>query len=68
VRYEFILAEHMPDVAHAAFPELLESTVEIGSTGSVMFGDVVDAPHLHGILDRFQDLGLTLLELRRLPD
>ena len=25
-------------------------------------------PHLHGILDRFQDLGFTLLELRRLPD
>ncbi|MER7071776.1 hypothetical protein [Terrabacter sp. NPDC000476] len=68
MRYEFILAEHVPDVAHAAFPELEESTVELGATGSIMFGDVVDAPHLHGILARFQDLGFTLLELRRLPD
>jgi len=68
VRYEFILAEQIPEVTHAAFPELTESTVEVGTTGSVMFGDVVDPPHLHGILDRFQDLGLTLIELRRLPD
>ncbi len=68
MRYEFILVEHISDVARAAFPELKESTVATGTTGSVMFGDVVDAPHLHGILDRFQDLGLTLLELRRLPD
>ncbi len=68
MRYEFILVEQIPDVARAAFPELEESTVATGTTGSVMFGDVVDAPHLHGILDRFQDLGFTLLELRRLPD
>lgn len=68
MRYEFILAEHIPDVAHAAFPELEESTVELGATGSIMYGNVVDGAHLHGILDRFQDLGFTLLELRRLPD
>ena len=68
MRYEFILAEQIPEIARAAFPELDESTVQVGALGSVMYGDVVDAPHLHGILDRFQDLGFTLLELRRLPD
>ncbi|WP_256794631.1 hypothetical protein [Terrabacter sp. Ter38] len=68
MRYEFILAEQIPEVARAAFPELDESTVPVGALGSVMYGHVVDAPHLHGILDRFQDLGFTLLELRRLPD
>ncbi len=68
VRYAFILAEQIPDVARAALPELEESIIQTGTTGSVMYGDVVDGPHLHGILDRFQDLGFTLLELRRLPD
>ncbi|MGO4598902.1 hypothetical protein [Terrabacter sp. 2RAF25] len=68
MRYEFILAEQLTDSAHVAFPELEESRVALGNRGSIMYGDVVDTPHLHGILDRIQDLGLTLLELRRLPD
>jgi hypothetical protein len=29
---------------------------------------VEDASHLHGLLDRFGQLGLTVLEMRRLPD
>ena len=68
MRYEFILAERIPDVARAAFPELSTSTVPVGAIGTVMYGEVVDSSHLHGILDRFQDLGYTLLELRCLPD
>ena len=33
-----------------------------------MFGIIEDASHLHGLLDRFSQLGLTVLEMRRLPD
>jgi hypothetical protein len=49
------------------FFELRES-VAIEMLGSVLYGTVVDGPHLHGLLDRFQTLGLTLVEMRRLPD
>jgi len=34
----------------------------------VLFGAVLDGPHLHGLLDRFRTFGLTLVEMRRLPD
>ena len=49
------------------FPELEESAV-IKMRGSVLYGRVLDGPHLHGLLDRFQTLGLTVVEMRRLPD
>lgn len=67
VRYEFILEERLSPTTREAFPELQESnTIEM--PGSVLFGTVLDGPHLHGLLDRFQTLGLTLVEMRRLPD
>jgi hypothetical protein len=68
MRYEFILAERISDTARAAFPELEKSDVLTCQTGTVMFGPVVDRPHLHGLLDRFQDFGLTVVEMRQLPD
>jgi hypothetical protein len=34
----------------------------------VLYGVVHDDAHLHGLLARFQAFGLTLLEMRRLPD
>ena len=48
-------------------PEAQESAA-IEMPGSVLFGAVLDGPHLHGLLDRFQTFGLTLVEMRRLPD
>ena len=66
-RYEFHLAERVSPTTMEAFPELTEShTIE--TSGTVLFGRVIDGPHLHGILDRFQTLGLTGVEMRRLPD
>ena len=67
VRYEFILEERLTATTREVFPELRESTA-IEMPGSVVFGTVLDGPHLHGLLDRFQTLGLTLVEMRRLPD
>ena len=31
-------------------------------------GEIVDTAHLRGIIDRLQDLGYTILEMRCLPD
>jgi len=67
VRYEFILEERLTPTMRETFPELQESAA-IEMTGSVLFGAVLDGPHLHGLLDRFQTFGLTLVEMRRLPD
>ena len=67
VRYEFILEERLSPTTREAFPELQESKA-IEMPGSVLFGTVLDGPHRHGRLDRFQTLGLTLVEMRRLPD
>lgn len=39
-----------------------------GSRGDVLRGAVGDQTQLHGLLVRFQTLGLTLVELRRLAD
>ncbi len=66
VRYEFLMHGTVTETALAAFPELQATKGPAG--GTVLFGVVYDDAHLHGILARFQSLGLTLLEMRRLPD
>jgi hypothetical protein len=65
-RYEFLLPGRVSDTVLAAFPELTARLSPVG--GTVMFGPVTDGAHLHGLLDRFQTLGLTVVELRQLPD
>ncbi len=65
VRYEVWIAEQISATAIAAFPEL---AARRQPGGTVLFGPVRDQAHLHGVLARIQTLGLTLLELRQLPD
>ncbi|MBS44124.1 MAG: hypothetical protein CMH83_13360 [Nocardioides sp.] len=66
MRYEFHVRGRISDTAAASFPEL---TVAPGATGgTVLYGPVEDDAHLHGLLDRFRTLGLTVVEMRRLPD
>ncbi|HET8987850.1 MAG TPA: hypothetical protein VFN43_04990 [Humibacillus sp.] len=67
MRYEFVLAEPLPPAVAAAFPELTESTTA-GTRGTVLYGPITDRAHLHGLLDRFHAYGLTVLEMRQLPD
>lgn len=64
-RYEFRLAERMSPTAVAAFPELATAD---GASGSTLFGAVRDRSELLSILERFDLLGLTLLDVHRLPD
>lgn len=65
-RYEFLLGVRVSDTVRAAFPELRSGPGPAG--GTVFYGEIEDDAHLHGLLARFQTLGLTVIEMRRLPD
>jgi hypothetical protein len=64
-RYEFRVAQRMSSTAVAAFPEL---SVTETDAGTVLFGRLRDDAELHGVLSRLQLLGLTILDVHRLPD
>ncbi|WP_027861699.1 hypothetical protein [Marmoricola sp. URHB0036] len=66
VRYEFLVHGVVSETVLSAFPELTAAKGPAG--GTALFGAVYDDAHLHGLLARFQMFGLTLLEMRRLPD
>lgn len=66
MRYEFVLPGQVSESVSRSFPELTTATGPAG--GTVLYGPVKDSSHLHGILDRFQSFGLTVVELRQLPD
>jgi hypothetical protein len=52
-----------------AAPPGFGKTTLVRSWLSTMPGSTAqDDAHLHGLLSRFQTLGLTVLEMRRLPD
>ncbi|GFH39086.1 hypothetical protein [Streptomyces pacificus] len=65
MRYEFRVSGHLSPAVAGAFPELDEVTVP---EETVLYGPVIDEAQLYGLLVRFQDLGLRVVELRRLPD
>ncbi len=65
-RYEFLLGVRVSQTVRSAFPELQSAPGPAG--GTVFYGEIEDDAHLHGLLARFQTLGLTVLEMRRLPD
>jgi hypothetical protein len=65
VRYEFKLAERLSPTASRAFPEL---AVRSERHGTILFGPVRDRSEFHGLLDRFDVMGLTIVEIHRLPD
>ncbi len=66
VRYEFLLAGSLDETSRSAFPELSSSSGPTG--GTVLYGPVEDSSQLHGLLARFQTMGLEVVEMRRLPD
>jgi hypothetical protein len=66
IRYEFLMHGSISDTVLSAFPELTAGKGPAG--GTVLYGVVYDDAHMHGLLARFQAFGLTLLEMRRLPD
>lgn len=64
-RYEFRVAQRLSATVVAAFPEL---SVTDSASGTVLFGPMRDDAELHGVLSRLQLLGLTILDVHRLPD
>ncbi|MCW2536733.1 MAG: uncharacterized protein JWQ26_2432 [Modestobacter sp.] len=66
MRYEFLLPGHVSESVQSAFPEL--TTAASATGGTAMYGPIRDSAHLHGLLDRFECFGLTVVELRQLPD
>lgn len=62
--YEFMVAERLSPMVAAAFDEL--SVNYRDGVGTLLSGTVRDQSHLHGVLARFQMLGLTLEGLTRL--
>ncbi|MFI6866155.1 hypothetical protein [Nocardia sp. NPDC050406] len=65
-RYQFVVDGELSERALAAFPELSAAPRRHGMT--VLFGAVASPTAMRGILARLDNLGLTLLEMRQLPD
>ncbi|MEV0947320.1 hypothetical protein [Rhodococcus sp. NPDC049939] len=66
IRYTFLISGVLSDRVLAAFPELDVSNVTTGDT--TLYGRVDSPTDLRGMLARFDALGLTIIEMRRLPD
>lgn len=66
MRYEFIVHGSVSDDLMAALPELKATPYPTG--GTVLFGPVRDESDVSTLLARFADLGLSVVEMRRLPD
>ncbi|MEU0373780.1 hypothetical protein ABZ070_26670 [Streptomyces sp. NPDC006283] len=65
MRYEFRVTGLVSKPLSDAFPEL--ETVP-AARQTLFLGTVTDDAHLFGLLGRFRDLGLRVVEMRRLPE
>lgn len=66
MRYEFLVAGTVSEIVEAAFPELTVTCAPAG--GTALYGPVDDDARVREMLDRFENLGITVVEMRRLPD
>ncbi|MFI6446911.1 hypothetical protein [Kitasatospora sp. NPDC050543] len=65
MRYEFRVAGVVSEALAETFPELDRAPVR---EQTCFLGPVTDEAQLYGLLVRFQSLGLTVLEMRQLPE
>jgi ATP-dependent exoDNAse (exonuclease V) alpha subunit len=63
--YRIVVREELSERYAAAF-EGMEMETKCGQT--ILTGEVVDQPHLHGILDRIGALGLKLVSVEDLSE
>jgi hypothetical protein len=66
MRYEFIVKGPVSDVDAAELPELASTTYPTGGTS--LFGPIQDDADVFTMRARILGLGLSLIEMRRLPD
>ena len=65
-RYEIRVKGHLAEGLATSLSPQFET--ELAAAETVLHGDEVDQSALHGLLDRLEQLGVELLEVRRLPD
>jgi len=63
--YRIVVRSELSERYAVAF-EGMEMETKHGDT--VLTGEIIDQPHLHGILDRLNGLGLELLSVQALPE
>jgi hypothetical protein len=63
--YRRVLGSELSDRYAVAF-EGMEMETKNGDT--ILTGEVIDQPHLYGILDRINGLGLKLISVQALPE
>jgi hypothetical protein len=64
-RYEIRVKGRVSEETAFAFEGL---SVDVRPVETVLHGEITDQAALHGVLDRVADLGLELIEVRRLPE
>ena len=62
--YRIVVRDDIGERFALAFEEM---EVEARGGQTVLTGEIIDQPHLHGILDRINSLGLELLSVESLP-
>jgi hypothetical protein len=63
--YRIVVRSELGDRYASAF-EGMRMEIQDGQT--ILIGEVVDQPHLFGILERINGLGLELLSVQAMPD
>ena len=63
--YRIVVRSELSNTYAVAF-EGMEMETQNGDT--ILTGEVIDQPHLYGILDRINGLGLQLLSVQALPE
>jgi hypothetical protein len=64
-RYEFRVAGRLSEHTRGAFPDM---TVVDVPPETIIYGEVVDESHLHGVLALIQNLGLHVVSLQQVRD
>jgi hypothetical protein len=63
--YRIVVRSELSERYAAAFEEM---EMETNSGLTILTGKIIDRPHLYGILERINGLGLELLSLQCLPE
>ena len=66
MRYEFIVTGSVSEAIEVELPELTSTSYPTG--GTALFGPVRDEADVLTMLSRITGLGLSVIEMRQLPD